>query len=97
MNPVSSAAASQKPETKSRVEDAKLKEACEQFEGMFLTQLVTAMRATTFKSDIFGHSQEEEMYQSMFNEQLAQMLAHQDNGGLGLANLLYQQITGHEM
>lgn len=95
MNPIQPAPKDSKIEkSKSSAEDPKLKEACQEFEGMFLTQLITAMRSTTFKSDLFGESKEDDMYNSMLNEQYAQMMARQDNGSGSMANLLYEQLTG---
>jgi len=72
-------------------DDQKLKESCKQFESLFLNQLLTSMRKTIPKSDLFGkNNNEKEMYDSMMDQQLAQSWASSD--GIGLANVLYQQL-----
>jgi len=67
-----------------------LKMACREFESLFVQQLLTAMRKTVPKSDLFGDRREEEMYVSLFDQELAVKLSQQK--GLGLADLLYDQL-----
>jgi len=69
--------------------DKKLKEACKQFESLFLNQLLTSMRKTIPKSKL-GESKEKEMYDSMMDQEMSKAWASSD--GIGLANMLYQQM-----
>lgn len=67
-----------------------LKGACQQFESIFLTQILSKMRDTGFKSSLFGDDHESEIWNGMLDQQRAQLWAQQ--GGIGLSNLLYDQF-----
>lgn len=69
--------------------DAQLEKACKEFESLFLNQLLTSMRKTIPKVD-GKESNEKKMYESMMDQQLAKTWAQSD--GIGLANVLYQQL-----
>jgi flagellar protein FlgJ len=74
-------------------EDAKLKEACQQFESLFLNQLLSEMRKTIPKSEeggVFGDGKNQETFQGMLDEERAKAWSQTD--GIGLANILYQQM-----
>lgn len=71
-------------------QDKKLKDACKQFESLFLNQLLTSMRKTIPKSELFGDNKEKEMYDSMMDQEMSKAWANSD--GIGLANVLYQQM-----
>ena len=75
-----------------RKNDAALQKACKEFESLFLNQLLTSMRKTIPKSDLMGKeaSQEKEMYESMMDQEMAKSWSQGD--GIGLANVLYQQL-----
>jgi len=71
--------------------DKQLEKACKDFESLFLSQLLSSMRKTIPQSsEEEEESREKEMYESMFDEELAKSWAHSD--GIGLANVLYQQL-----
>jgi flagellar protein FlgJ len=72
-------------------EDAKLKKACQDFESIFLNQMLSKMREAVPKSDLMGHSQAEETFQGMLDDELAKQMSA--NGGIGLGATLYRQIT----
>lgn len=76
-------------------EDAKLKEACQEFESIMLKQMVSSLRSTSFKSDLFGESKEGELFNHLFDERIAEALSQQE--GIGLANLLFQQLAGKNL
>lgn len=71
-----------------------VKEAARQFESLLTHSMIKAMRNTVPKEGMF-HSQAEEMYMSLFDQQLADDIAHTQNG-LGLAKVLEQQL-GRQM
>lgn len=71
-------------------EDKKLKEACQEFESLFLTQLLSTMRSSIPKADIFGDRKKEEMLQDLMDGEVAKAWSQAD--GIGLANILYQQM-----
>jgi flagellar protein FlgJ len=71
-------------------DEAKLQEACKQFETLFLTQMFAQMRKSAGSSGLTGGGQSEEMFQGMLDEERAKNWSQE--GGVGLANLLFQQM-----
>lgn len=66
-----------------------LKQASKQFEVMFMQMMLKSMRDATPAEGLFG-SQQEKMYTSMLDQQLAQNLSGR---GLGLAELMLAQLS----
>lgn len=74
-------------------EEAKLKDACQQFEQMYLSQMFTQMRKASKMGGgegMMGNSQGEEMFSGMLDQERAKTWSQE--GGVGLANLLFQQM-----
>jgi len=71
--------------------EKKLREACQGFESLFLSQLFKEMRATVPKTGIL-HGQFEEQYYSMFDKAMCDKMS--DAGGIGLADMMYRQLRG---
>ncbi len=71
--------------------EQRLRESCEGFESLFIQKLWQQMRATVPKEG-YLHSRDEEMYQSMFDQELAKKMA--SAGGIGLADMLFDQLKG---
>ncbi|MCH5277640.1 MAG: peptidoglycan DD-metalloendopeptidase family protein [Desulfovibrionaceae bacterium] len=71
------------------VKRAKLQNACEGFEAIFLQKMWEQMRATLPK-DGLTHSKEEEMWQSMYAQELGKSMA--SAGGIGLADMMMRQL-----
>lgn len=69
-----------------------LKKACTDFEAIILKQLLTAMRNTVPKGGLMDGGYAQEMYQSMYDEGLANDMA--SGKGIGLADALYKQLSG---
>ena len=67
-----------------------LKEACQQFEAVFLNLMLQSMRATVPKSGLLGNDQGEEIFTSMLDQKLSENMAKA--GGTGLADMLYRQL-----
>lgn len=63
-----------------------------EFEAMFLSILMKSMRATVTKSGLFGEGKGEEMFRSLWDEQMARQTTNGE--GLGLADLLARSIGG---
>ena len=64
-----------------------------QFEGLFVQQMLSAMRSAS-SIDSTQHSSYMDFYQEMYDKQLAQTIAGQDR--LGVAKMIMQQIPGGE-
>lgn len=65
----------------------------QQFEGLFVQQMLAAMRSAS-NIDSGQHSSQMDFYQDMYDKQLAQTIAKQDR--LGVARMILQQIPGTE-
>lgn len=72
-----------------RSEKKDLREACMQFEAVFIQRMWEQMRATVPKEG-YLHSKEQDMYMSMFDREMSMEMAQA--GGIGLADLLYGQL-----
>lgn len=69
--------------------EAKLRKACQGFESVFISKLFAQMRATVPKDGIL-HGQYEDQYYSMFDKAMCDKMA--ENGGIGLADMMYRQL-----
>lgn len=70
-----------------------LKDTAEQFESLFIQQLLTQMRKTVPDSDLFGDRKAEKLFESMLDEQLSIAMARA--GGIGLSDIIYRQMVLH--
>lgn len=70
-------------------QERKLREATQGFEAMFIQQLWRQMRQTVPKEG-YLHSREEEMYLSMFDEELSRKMS--EAGGIGLGEMLHREL-----
>ncbi len=71
--------------------DRKLRDACEGFEAMLLNIMYKEMRDTVPKDTLFGEDNGMKIWQSMLDTELMQAAAK--SGGIGLADLIYQQLA----
>lgn len=78
--------------------DKKLKQACQDFEAIFMGFMMKGMRNTVPKSDLFGSSQEEDMFKEMMDNEICKSAASRSS--MGVADMLYKQLsithTGNE-
>ena len=74
-----------------KTKEAKLREACQGFESVFISQLFKEMRATVPKDGLL-HGHYEDQYYSMFDKAMCDKLAA--DGGIGLADMMYRQLKG---
>lgn len=71
--------------------DARLKKACSEFEALLINQMLSAMREATFKANIFGSSDNEDIFQSMMDEEIARNITNRRSLGIGEA--IYRQLS----
>lgn len=69
---------------------AKLREACEGFESLFVQKLWEQMRKNVQKSG-YLHSRDEQTYQSLYDVEFSKKMTQA--GGIGLADMLYEQLS----
>ena len=72
-------------------DDAKLKEACSDFEAIFIKQMLDSMRKTVQKTGMTDGGYAEELYQDMLYDQYAEKMAK--TAHLGVAELMYRQLS----
>lgn len=67
-----------------------LREAAKQFESLFTSMVLKSMQQANFKDPLFG-SDQGDLYQEMYDDQLASVMSR--GKGLGLADMLVQQLA----
>lgn len=74
---------------------SKLKDACVQFEAMFLDLMYKEMRKTVPEDSLLGDSNADNILRSMHDTEMTKNLAQA--GGVGLADMLYRQIQKQDV
>ncbi len=69
----------------------KLKDACKGFESMFIQMMWKEMRRTVPEDSLFGESNGEKIFRDMLDTEMVDRMS--DAGGLGLADVMYNQLT----
>lgn len=72
-------------------EDAKLKKTCQDFESLLVQQMLSAMRQTVQKSDVFGSREKEDTFQGMLDQEMAVQMSR--TGSIKIADVLYKQLS----
>ncbi len=67
-----------------------LRRAAQEFEALFLQQMLTAMRGTVAESDLLGDRGAEKTFEYMLDEERSKDMAKA--GGIGLGEVLYRQM-----
>ena len=70
--------------------DDKLKQACRDFEAIFVKQMLDAMRKTVPQGTLMNGGQGEEVFEDMLYEKYAEEMTK--TARLGIADLLYSQL-----
>tara|TARA_Y100001970_G_C14117179_1_gene794268 strand:- start:624 stop:908 length:285 start_codon:yes stop_codon:yes gene_type:complete len=78
------------PQTNGISENTKLKEAANDFEAIFVKQMLKTMRETSLESDFIPKSEGEKYFRSMLDEQYSILAAK--SGSLGLGEMIYKQL-----
>lgn len=73
--------------------DARLRQACADFESIFVNYILRSARKALPQAGLFGDTHEGKIYESMMDEQMARSVAR--GRGLGLGELLYDQLKRH--
>lgn len=71
-------------------DDAQLKQVCKEFEGIFLNMMYKQMKATVPKSDYLQSDYGTEMYNTMLDEALVDVMSQK---GIGLGDYMYKQLA----
>ena len=81
------------PDAISKTDDEGLRKASNEFEAIFLQQMLKTMRKTSLESDFIKKSEGEKIFRSMLDEQYAILSAK--SGRLGLGEMIYQQLKSN--
>lgn len=73
--------------------EEELKSVAREFESILIYKMVSAMRATVPKSELFG-SFSMDMFESMMDQELANEMAR--GKGIGLSEMIYKQLDALE-
>ena len=82
------------PQPRNISEDIKLREAANDFESIFIQQMLQTMRKTSLESNLIPKSEGEKYFRSMLDEQYAQLAAK--SGSLGLGEMIYKQLISNK-
>lgn len=72
-------------------DEKKLKEACKDFESVFVNMMFSQMKKTVQKTNLFGESYAESMYDDMLVEKYSEEMSK--GKGIGLADIMYKQLS----
>ncbi len=78
----------------SEIDAAKMKKAAKGFESYFTYTLLKEMQKTTPKGSMFGTSPGNDIYQHLFQQSMADMLASQN--GLGISKMIVDHLENKE-
>jgi len=74
------------------LKEKKLRKACNEFEALLVKQMIDAMRSSVPKSGLIDGGYAEQMYQSMYDDELAKEMSA--GKGMGIGDILYKQLSG---
>ena len=81
------------PDAKGKDNEANLREATNEFEAIFIQQMLKTMRKTSLESDFIKKSEGEKIFRSMLDEQYAILSAKSRK--LGLGEMIFQQLRSN--
>ncbi len=68
-----------------------LKEACQDFEAIFIKQMLDGMRKTVPRTELLERTLGEEIFEDMLYVEYARIMSRR--GSLGIADLLFKQLS----
>ena len=71
--------------------NSKLYKVCQEFEAIFIKQMLNVMRKTITKNELFHGGFVEEIFEDMLYDDYAKKMAV--NGHFGLSDMLYKQLA----
>lgn len=80
----------EKPGRENELKLRRLKEACENFESLFIYQMLKSMRSAIKEEGFLGATHEKSIYYSMFDEKISEVVSKGD--GIGLGRILFNKL-----
>jgi flagellar protein FlgJ len=75
-------------------DEKKLMKACKEFESIFVHMLLKQMRSTIQEGGLIEKSTAREMFEDMYDQELAKEIS-QNGEGMGLAKILFEQMKNN--
>lgn len=72
-------------------DDKKLKETCQEFEAMFIKQMLNSMKSTVNKSGLIKESMGEKVFDDMLYDEYAMKMARESS--FGISDMMYKQLS----
>lgn len=69
----------------------KLMGACQDFEALFIKQMLDSMKKTVNRTDLFGRNMAEDIFEDMLYDEYAKLMSK--SAHLGIAKMLYNQFS----
>jgi peptidoglycan hydrolase FlgJ len=76
---------------KPQTDRGKLQEACQDFEAIFVKQMLDAMRDTVNKTSLFGRNMAEDIFEDMLYDEYAKEMSK--NTKLGISEMMFKQLS----
>jgi Rod binding domain-containing protein len=73
-----------------RIDEKRLEKACQEFESIFIHQMMKAMRQTVPRTGFMAEGKERNIFQALFDEEISKIISKR--GGLGVGKTLYRQM-----
>ena len=77
---------------KSAEEEGKLKDACRDFEAIFIKQMLDSMKKTVQKTGLMEGGMAEDIFENMLYDEYSKVMAK--TGNFGIADMLQRQFKG---
>ena len=71
--------------------DAKVKQACSDFEAIFIKQMLDSMRKTVDKTSLLGGGMAEDIFEDMIYDEYAKKMSKTSD--FGIKDMLYKQLS----
>lgn len=72
------------------MKDTRLRQACADFESIFIYYIFKSMRKSIPQNGLFENTEEQKVYKSMADQAMSESIAR--GKGMGLGKLLYNQL-----
>jgi Rod binding domain-containing protein len=69
-----------------------LRDATQEFESLFIAQMMKSMRGTVPQSGLMGSDSGQGIFREMLDQELSRQIAFA--GGFGIGDMLYEQLKG---
>jgi flagellar protein FlgJ len=74
--------------------DPKLYQVCEEFESLFIKQMLNSMKKTVHKGEMMHGGYAEEIFEDLLYDEYALLMAK--TSGFGIADMTYRQLSPQE-